>query len=408
MDQDRGAITRGSSEGGVAGEHGPAAEFHILVGPATSNEFNTVRLRLIPVACWRVDDLRFDFDSSFVLPEIAAEMKTLASLVGDHPDCPLSIFGHADPVGSDAYNKILSGRRAQAIYGLLTRRSEIWEDLFSNTGHFAAGAPGDRWGDRALHVMQSTLSASTGGDGSATAPPGSASQRKELFLAYMDALCGPDFKLRATDFLAQGADAKGKGDIQGCGEFNPVLLFSQPDQSRFANSQDPSVVDERNRANAPNRRVMGLLFRKGSRVTSDTWPCPRAIEGGAGCRKRFFSDGEQHRGTHSPDGPRKFQDTQDTFACRFYQRISTGSPCEGILYTFRVRLFDRFGRPIPKARYQVVLQGREQPPDTADENGDILVRTQTLPATCVVRWSAPEDPDVHPAGSETDAPAPPL
>lgn len=302
-------MTRGSSPGGVAGEHSPAAEFRLLVGPATSNEFNTAKLRLIPVACWRVDDLRFDFDSSFVLPEIAAEMKALAALIGDHPGCPLSIFGHADPVGSDAYNKTLSGRRAQAIFGLLTRRSEIWEDLFSNTGHFVEGAPGDRWGDKALQVMQSTVSPSSSGAGSSNATPGSAAQRKQLFLAYMDALCGADFKLQATDFLAQGADAKGKGDVQGCSEFNPVLLFSEQDQSRFDSSQDPSVLAERNRANSPNRRVMVLLFRKGSRVIPDTWPCPRAIEGGAGCVRRFFSDGEKRRSTHLPDQPRKFQDT---------------------------------------------------------------------------------------------------
>lgn len=111
--------------------------------------------------------------------------------------------------------------------------------------------------------------------------------------------------------------------------------------------------------------------------------CPRAIEGGVGSVHRFFSDGEKRRSTHLPDQPRKFQDTQDTFACRFYQRISTGAPCEGVLYTFRVELFDRFGSAIPKARYQVVLQGMELPVDTADENGDILVRTQALPATCV-------------------------
>jgi len=35
--------------------------------------------------------------------------------VKDHPACPLSVFGHADPVGSDDYNKALSGRRAMAV-----------------------------------------------------------------------------------------------------------------------------------------------------------------------------------------------------------------------------------------------------------------------------------------------------
>jgi hypothetical protein len=65
----------------------------------------------------------------------------------------MSRFGHADPVGNDNYNKILSGRRAAAVYGMLTHDAAIWEDLFSNTGRFALPAVGDRWGDEALQTM---------------------------------------------------------------------------------------------------------------------------------------------------------------------------------------------------------------------------------------------------------------
>src|ERR1039457_384971 len=45
--------------------------------------------------------------------------------------------------------------------------------------------------------------------------------RKKLFQAYMDLLCGPDFRLdKHKDFLARGVDSSGKGDYQGCGDFN--------------------------------------------------------------------------------------------------------------------------------------------------------------------------------------------
>ena len=37
------------------------------------------------------------------------------------------------------------------------------------------------------------------------------------------------------------------------------------------------------------------------------------------------------RSTRLPDQPRKFEEKRDTFACRFYQRVSDESPCERIL-----------------------------------------------------------------------------
>src|SRR6476659_2541379 len=101
--------------GGDAAPH-PAFRFpSILVGPATSDQFNTIEEWIRPVACWRLDDTRFEFDSSFVKPGAARELKLLTEIRADHPGATLSLFGHADPVGNDDYNKALSGRRARAI-----------------------------------------------------------------------------------------------------------------------------------------------------------------------------------------------------------------------------------------------------------------------------------------------------
>lgn len=387
------SVIHDASDAGVAGEHPVVQLLPLLAAPSTQAEFNTLRLGLIPVACWRVDDIRFEFDSSFVLPGVASEIRILAKLFADHTSNtpssgkqtpPLSIFGHADPVGNDDYNKFLSGRRAAAIYGMLTRRDDIWEDLFSNGQRFTTPVQGDKWGSKALQAMSQV-----------TGLPDS-TPRKQLFLAYMDALCAvptPDgkttqFKLDAgRDFLGHDLDAQGKGDYQGCGEFNPMLIFSQSDEARFANSQDKS---ERNVANAPNRRVMALLFRPGSRVLPAKWPCPRAKEGTSGCRKRFFSDGEKRRSTHLPDEPRKFSDTHDTFACRFYQRISSNSPCEAILRFFRIRLFDRFAEPVAGAPFVAVIEGKQRPLDNADPDGQIVVRDVKVPNTCRVFWSRPD------------------
>jgi hypothetical protein len=383
-----------ATDGGVAGTHPTAADASVRVGPSTAIEQNLVTAGLIPVACWRVDDVRFDFDSSFVLPEMAEEIAALAKLREAHkkrvvprtniklPEFifpVLSIFGHADPVGEDEYNKLLSGRRAAAIYGLLTRRDDIWEDLYSNKGKFTGAAAGDKWGAGSIDIMLADLGFvasaddQSNSDGKGALRAFQSSQglpadgnpntqtRQKLFLAYMDKLCGAEFKLdKEDDFLARGADSAGKGDYQGCSEFNPLLIFSDTLNKEFDKQKDKSV---RNAANTPNRRVMVLLFRPGSKVLASKWPCPKAKEGSGGCKKRFWSDGEQRRSTRLPNDPRKFEDKQDTFSCRFYQRLTTGSPCEST-------------PQLPFIAGRFVGIGKEHSSDVAllicDANGQIL------------------------------------
>lgn len=312
------------TEGGTVATHPVEVTPQVYVGPSTAEEVNTLRARLIPFACWRADDMRFEFGSSFVLPGIETELKHLAQLIKDHPGCPLSIFGHADPVGNDDYNKQLSGRRAISIYALLTRDTALWEELYRQP------AGNNDWGKKALQVMVREVDESASPSGSeedtdVSSYQQNSAKRKTLFADYMDKLCGPELKLTKKNFLAQGNDAGGKGDYQGCSEFNPVLIFSQQDQQRFEQDQDKT---ERNEKNAPNRRVLVLLFRKGSKVSPYTWPCPSVKGGIAGCKARFWSDGEQRHSTRLPDRPRKYEESKNTFACRFYDRMSIRSPCE--------------------------------------------------------------------------------
>ncbi|MDQ3684464.1 MAG: peptidoglycan-binding protein, partial [Acidobacteriota bacterium] len=344
MSKNPDSLTNVVTTGGVAAKHPPAVVHDVLVGPSTNGEFNTVELDFAPEACVRFDDVRFEFDSSFIGPEAATELKLLGKLIKEGPERPASIFGHADPVGDDDYNKILSGRRSQAMYGLLTRKTELWEDLFKNP------QGGDSWGTESIQVMLKTLGHYSGPiNGTLDTPtrdavkafqgspegaglvvdgdPGQ-STRPKLYKAYMDRICVDDadqpFQLDPVkNFLAQGADAGGKGDFQGCSEFNPDLVFSQAETNKFKNAANKA---ERDQENKPNRRVVVYLFRKGSKISPASWPCPRAKEGVAACRKRFFSDGEKRR---TPTATRRlFKDTKDTFACRFYDRISTLSPCE--------------------------------------------------------------------------------
>ncbi len=373
-----------ATEGGVAADHPPEETFAAFVDPTTADDFSTIRMPLIPIACWRLEDVRFEFDSSFVLREAKTELTHLAALRTQHPRSPVSIFGHADPTGTDDYNKVLSGRRSTAVYGLLTRNTDLWEELFSTP------FGGDNWGTKSIQRMLDDLLFSPGpftgamnketreavkrfqrANGlSVDGDPGP-NTRKKLFAAYMDHICtdinGKPFKLEKTDFLARGADSGGKGDFQGCSEFNPVLMFSKDENDRFEASSDKT---ERNFENTPNRRVMLLMFREGSSVTPDIWPCPRVKEGIADCKKRFFSDADVRRSFQATR--REFEKTKDTFACRFYQRISERSPCEapGRFPNF-IQVVDEIGLPVKNSAVKLTLSDGSESILSTDDDGKV-------------------------------------
>ena len=324
--------------GGVSGRHPPTEPFPILVSPATGGRgHNTIREELVVVACWKLNDVRFLFGSSFILPQTRGEFFELLQLRREHPGSPFSVFGHADPVSNDVFNKPLSGHRAEAVYATMVRDTAMWERLY------LGGGQAEGWGLASIQHMLTALGFDpgpvTGRQNAQTTAavklfqsrneltddgdPGPLTRAK-LFLAYMIFLM-PD-KVEKTEFLSQGADPRGKGDYQGCSEFNPVMRFSQAEETELSR---PANRDRRNEENAINRRVMVLLFRAGTRVEPVNWPCPRSNEGVEGCRRRFFVGGDQRRNPQALR--REFPVTRDTFACRFYQRLVEVSPCEGII-----------------------------------------------------------------------------
>ena len=359
------------SLGGMAATHPPHLALPVLVGPATDAKFNTIRDGILPIACWRMNDVRFEFDSSFVKPEAKEEFAHFAKLKETFKDSPVSIFGHADPVSDDNYNKQLSGRRAKAIYGVLTRNTALWEELYKEPFE------GDKWGMVNIQIMLADLGfLYKGMVGSKTekanaetkkavedfqsSPEGKAAglkvdgdpgpkTRPVLYKAYMDHLCrfedGRLFQLDPVkDFLTQGADKPGlKGDIQACSEFNPILIFSEKDDKRF---KDAANKKARDAANVPNRRVVAFLFRPGTVVKPEDWPCPVIKKGASDpagikvCQSRFWSDHEHRRTSRLPEEAREYIKTRDTFACRFYDRLARRSPCEAGFKEWVIRLLN--------------------------------------------------------------------
>jgi hypothetical protein len=128
------------------------------------------------------------------------------------------------------------------------------------------------------------------------------------------------------------------------------------------------------------------------KVSGGFWPCPRATEGTAGCRKRFWSDGERRR---SPsDARREFADTQDTFACRFYHRMTTGSPCEkslpGPRVVLKIQIHDIFYAPCRNEAVTVTGTGGFFERGQTDGDGLLTLKVPPGLTQVVVRY-APKD-----------------
>ena len=276
----------------------------------STTELNTLRAPLRPVTAWGLADVHFAFDSSVLLPSMIGDLARLRLMLLRFPGHPVAIFGHTDTTGNDDYNKQLSGRRAMALHGLLTRKVDEWEKLFTTP------VGRDDW--KKLDVVDKILKPHLVSIGK---PAGSGATRGQIFLAYMGALCRDaedrPFGVNPKSFLGKGVDPGGKVDVQGCGELNPVVMLSAEDTRRFAAETDHT---ERDKAGAANRRVVLYFFPPDTEIRPSAWPCPRVTEGMAGCRLRLWSDATLRR---TPQPLRREHPTdRDTFACRFYDRLA--------------------------------------------------------------------------------------
>lgn len=422
---------------GTVASHPPRLTLPVIVAPVPDEQqasrFNAVRDELVLLGCKDLPDDHFEFDSSFLLPRSALAFTKLRKFLQAHLDAgkrvpPCAVFGHADPTGSPGYNRMLSGRRATAVYGALTKKPAVWEDLFSN------GFGGDQWGLKSVQHMLSIslitllpsglpeapfyLDQIDGGKTEATRKataqaidawrqargfgPGSTlgpALRPKLFEEYMDAICnGPDFKLLPTDFIAKGQGGKAlKGDVMGCGEFNPRFLLTA-DTVKKAN-ENAVLRELRNQSYATNRRVIVFVFKHGTEVDPARWPCPVArSEDDSACRKRFWSDGAKRRA--EAEDVRTFGDgmvhldaddagqlvetpiekTGNTMACRFYHAFARRSPCEAKFkeWVVRFQIPDFKGKltTLKNRRFIAIMGESSSAPElrgTSDDRGIVRV-----------------------------------
>ncbi|MPZ77505.1 MAG: OmpA family protein [Deltaproteobacteria bacterium] len=69
-----------------------------------------------------LDDVLFDFDKSNVKPEAAKILDRLVAFMQENKDSKVTLSGHTDNVGTEAYNKKLSERRVNAVRDYVVKK----------------------------------------------------------------------------------------------------------------------------------------------------------------------------------------------------------------------------------------------------------------------------------------------
>ena len=455
---------------GTVATHAPRVVLPVLAAPVPEEQkaknFNTIRQPLVVIGCMHLPDRGFAFDSSIVSPDAKPAFTKFARLMQKLKERdpqeknrfpPCAVFGHADPTGKDEYNKTLSGRRALAVYGLLTRDVTIWDELFNNT------TVGDHWGTKAIQTMLSTplrpppkdqtedpfytgpidggqtpqtksqtnqaISAYKQVRGFGSGSTLSTAERHQLFRDYMNAICvdpaGDPFELKPTDFIAKGKGGKTlKADVQGCGEFNPIFILNKALVEDA--KKDKIAAEVRNEQYRVDRRAIIYVFEHGTEVDHTAWPCPTAREGFEECKVRFWSDADTRRQEAEED--RSFgenmsyltvddnnnlvetpiKQTGNTMACRFYHSFAVHSPCEAKLKEWVIRFgvtaangkifklrFRRFVAKLGESENSPVFRG------TTDENG--VVRLPVLSENVKMKILLDAARDIDPNDGPPDA-----
>jgi outer membrane protein OmpA-like peptidoglycan-associated protein len=80
------------------------------------------------------EHLKFEFNKAELRPQDKELLSRIAGILLTSHDYTISVNGHTDDVGSDAYNQQLSERRAQAVRDYLAKAG-LPEDILSVEGH---------------------------------------------------------------------------------------------------------------------------------------------------------------------------------------------------------------------------------------------------------------------------------
>jgi OOP family OmpA-OmpF porin len=69
--------------------------------------------------CWVIKDLKFEYNKWDIKPQYYPGLNNAVHVLNVNPTMKVEIHGHTDSIGSDAFNKTLSEKRAQAVKNYL-------------------------------------------------------------------------------------------------------------------------------------------------------------------------------------------------------------------------------------------------------------------------------------------------
>jgi outer membrane protein OmpA-like peptidoglycan-associated protein len=70
-------------------------------------------------------DVLFDFDKATIKPEAEPSLRNLATVLAANPTAAVTIEGHTDGKGADAYNQTLSEQRAASVKQWLVANAKV-------------------------------------------------------------------------------------------------------------------------------------------------------------------------------------------------------------------------------------------------------------------------------------------
>jgi outer membrane protein OmpA-like peptidoglycan-associated protein len=82
-------------------------------------------------------DVLFDFDKAEIRPEAADSLRKVADVIREQARGGVTIVGHTDAKGTDAYNQPLSERRANAVRDWLVKDAGLGTVRFQTSGEGA-------------------------------------------------------------------------------------------------------------------------------------------------------------------------------------------------------------------------------------------------------------------------------
>ncbi len=265
------------------------------------------------LACAGIPNVTFETQMSFIRPNAAVYIKKLKEIVTAHPQSMMMIFGHADKLGTEDFNKALSERRAKSAYALLTRNPDYWLTLFKD----GSIPDNEDWGLKSVQAMLNFLNPDAKLDLTNSMDDRTAKELETYtanpwrWLNQRKTITGQALKAvihKYMDTLMEGVTLS-ESDFfgprhAGCGVFNPVI--------------------DTDRAEEDNRRVTFFLFDQ-NRLPEI--PCSGTDL--APCR----SQSGQYR-----KNPRHTYRHNDSFSCAFYDSIARD--CEGEMKLMDIIAFD--------------------------------------------------------------------